>query len=301
MKTFSIINEKGGVGKSSVALNLAYGLSQKGNRVLLIDLDPQHNVSSKLIKREEEIDCSRLQKFKTKIERMDDISFSRSIQLLGDFLKYVDDEEQFVDLSMVLKDPNRIHEAICKTRYANLDLIPATHKLSITDYELKNMRYSEKQLRLALSKVKEFYDVVIIDNSPFESALTYNSIDACPYKGDYVIIPTKIDYESWEGMYHTLHTLLNAQTSPYSDLDFDVMILPTMTAHTKATKIGVETLKKLFPQFVFDQTIRFQSSPVEKTSFDNEILLASQQSQIKKTGVYHDYQAFIEEFTDKCM
>lgn len=299
MKVFSVINEKGGVGKSSLTINLGYGLSKKGLKVLLVDADPQHNISSKLVQNmTQTLDESGLKQFSSKVQEESVRTLMNSNELLRNFLEYSESDD-FVDLSDVLEDPNKIHLAIQHTKYDFLDILPSTHSLSVVDYKLKNARNRDNRLRMALNKVKDIYDVVIIDNSPFESALTYNSISACRYEGDQILIPTKMDYESWEGLHHTIETLLAWLDE--TELDYDFKIVPMMTSRTNSTKMALNTLKALFGHRVFDVDIRYQANPIEKSSFEKEILLASEQKAIQQSGVFQDFNELIEEFYDKCM
>ena len=296
MKVFSVINEKGGVSKTSLSANIAYGLASKyKQRVLLVDADPQHNLSSMMIKRNEKDELVKLDEF---LERLpDEIGIDKAIEELNGFLNYAIEKENSLDLSDVLYKPVSIHEAIVGTKYENVDIVPASHKLSVTDYYLKNERNGYRRLMIALNEVRNEYDVVIIDNSPFSTAITCNAIMACHNEGDRLIIPTKVDYETWEGLNSTLNNLIAWIQD--EGLDCDVSIVRTFVTRTKTTEVGSRILEKLFGDRLLNSSIRFQSSPIQASSFDNSVLLASTSSIIKKSGVFNDYTDLADEIFTK--
>lgn len=297
MRRISVINEKGGVGKTSVALNLAYGLA-KQKRVLLVDLDPQHNLSSKFVDDIEEKEANKLLHF---MESKKDIEYHADfLKAKNDFeemLKYSVEEERLLSISDVLLNPACVKDAVIQTKYENICLLPASHELSIVENRLKNETNRDGRLRKALNIVRDDFDYVIIDNSPFESALTYNSICACYANKDMVLIPAKLDYESFQGICQTMKSIIGC-IEDYN-LDCDIRIITNMVTRTRLASIGYSALKKLFDERVFDTKIRSQASPIEKSSFGSDILLASNKKEVKDSGVYQDYQQFIQEFIEK--
>ncbi len=136
-----IVNQKGGVGKTTTAINLATGLAAIGKRVCVIDLDPQGNASTGL-----------------GVERKDRKVTSYDLLVHG-------------------QDPRK---AILETSIPKLDVIPATIDLSGADLELAPMRKREYRLRMALAKlVKQGeYHTILIDCPPSLSLLTLNALAA---------------------------------------------------------------------------------------------------------------------------
>ena len=137
----AITNQKGGVGKTTTSVNLAYGLSKIGKRVLLVDFDPQGNASSGL---------------------------------------GVDKTQLRLTVLDVIQRVAPISDVIQKTDYKNLDLVPATPQLANAEVELAKAEHRFVRLKEALQQL-EGYDVVIIDSPPSLSLLTVNGLIAAEY------------------------------------------------------------------------------------------------------------------------
>lgn len=138
----AVTNQKGGVGKTTSAVNIAYYLAKSDKRVLLVDLDPQGNASSGL-----GID-------KTQLE---------------------------ATMSEVLLQSVTIDKAIIKTEHKNLSLLPTTSHLANTEVEMAGLQHKFTRLKLALETVGDEFDYIIIDNPPSLSLLTVNGLIAAKY------------------------------------------------------------------------------------------------------------------------
>lgn len=290
MLVMSVQNEKGGCGKSTTSVNLAYGLSQEGKRVLLVDSDPQSNATSVVLRLSKELDVKGMEKTLSYYNDDEFIPLDEARKVLG---WYVSKREFPIDISDVLDNPSNIEQAIVQSPYENLWVLPSSHKLSSSDMKLKNaVRNADGRLRNALDRVEDRFDVVIIDNSPFENALTYNSISACYRSGDTIIIPTKIDQGGLEGLDHTITTMI--EWLEYGDLEYDFKILGTMVNKNKTDITAMKFLRKLFGTRVFDTTVRYQAKPVVSASMAKEILIYKSDS-----GVADDYRKLVKEVLDK--
>lgn len=138
-RIIAVANQKGGVGKSTTAINLSACLAEKGKKVLAIDIDPQGNTTSGL--------------------GMDKNSVDNTLYelLLGEA---------------------EIEEAILPNVVENVDLIPSNVNLSGAEIELVGIEGKEYILRRLLEQIKERYDYVIMDCPPSLSMLTINALTA---------------------------------------------------------------------------------------------------------------------------
>jgi len=136
-KIMSIANQKGGVGKTTTSVNLSAGLASLGNKVLLIDTDPQGNATS------------------------------------GAGINKADVSQCIYN---VLVDEIDAADVVISTDVNNLDIIPATIQLAGAEIELVQIMSRELRLRKALENVKNQYDYIIIDCPPSLGLLTLNAL-----------------------------------------------------------------------------------------------------------------------------
>jgi len=141
-KVFAIVNQKGGVGKTTTAINLASFLSEAGHKVLLVDSDSQSNASS------------------------------------GVGLKIQEIEYSLYDL---LLDPEHAMSALHPTLFENLHIIPSTKDLSGAEIEMVNLPEREFLMKKNLAPFKDHYDFIIIDCPPSLGLLTLNALVASDY------------------------------------------------------------------------------------------------------------------------
>lgn len=169
-RIIAIANQKGGVGKTTTAINLSAGLAQKGNRVLLVDLDPQGNATQGL-----GFDADELE-----------ITITTMIR------KMINKDYAFMKGYGILKHDEGI------------DLMPANIELSILETELISLLFGrEKMLNSYLTMVKGDYDYVIIDCMPSLNLIAINALVAA----DEVIIPLHAQYFSVRGLEQLLQTI----------------------------------------------------------------------------------------------
>lgn len=143
-KVICVTNQKGGVGKTTTAVNLSYYLAKDKKRTLLIDFDPQGNATSGL-------------------------GIDKNDQKLG------------TTMTEVLLGTTELAQAIRHTKYKNYDLAPATPELANAEVEITGMQRKFVRLRDAIRTIESNYDYIIIDSPPSLSLLTVNGMIASNY------------------------------------------------------------------------------------------------------------------------
>lgn len=302
-RIIAIINQKGGVGKTETALNLAYGLGEiKGKRILFIDLDSQAN-STKII-------------MENKNNIIPDNGAKEYKEVFDEFFKKTNDKFASASLALdrivskkgfkydihdVLEEKANINDVILKTRFENIDLIPASGCLEMTDAELKRDLCDNPSLRLrsALDELETEYDYIIVDNQPFMNTLIYNSIAACCNPGDLVIIPVKINRGGLEGVESTINVITKWVTRNRRAFNWkgDIRILHTIRNSTvKTDREWYEIFRESFGDCMFRTSIRNQSGPVTNASMQNKILLEFDPKQ--KCKVTQEYLNLVEEISN---
>lgn len=138
-KIISVVNQKGGVGKTTTAVNLAAGVGILGKKVLLVDADPQGNTTSGY-----------------GISKKDGVNTSYEL-LIG---------------------KAKAQETVIETQFENVDIIPASINLAAAEVDLIEIERREAQLKIALSPLREKYDYIFIDCPPSLGLITINALNA---------------------------------------------------------------------------------------------------------------------------
>lgn len=217
-KIISLVNQKGGVGKTTTSINLASSLGLLGKKVLLVDLDPQGNSTTGVGLEKGEL--------KNSIREA----------LIGSCLP---------------------KEVILKTKYKNLSIIPATINLAGIDIELldkvkKDPTFSKgAQLKRVLDDIKDDYDYILIDCPPSLGILTTNALTA----SNSVLIPVQCEFYALEGIMQLLNTITLARKNLNPKLEIEGVLLTMLDARTILGLDVVENIRSFFKEKVYDTII----------------------------------------------
>ena len=216
-KIFCVANQKGGVGKTTTTVNLAAGLAKVGQRVLMIDLDPQGNATM----------GSGVDKRKLELSVYDVLLESASI-------------------AEARTQSDKLKDAGC-----SYDIRGANRELAGAEVELVEVERREKRLKQAIAAVDAEYDFVLIDCPPSLSMLTLNGL--CCAHG--VIVPMQCEYFALEGLTDLVNTIKQVKANLNDDLQIigllRVMFDPRITLQQQVS----DQLKAHFGDKVFDSMI----------------------------------------------
>ncbi len=240
MRTFVVANQKGGVGKTTTVMNLGASLAQKRKKVLVIDLDPQSNLSSGL----------------GFTQQFDKQSWNST------------DEAPYKNIYNVLVEGEKISAVFVSTTTPNLFLVPSHLSLAGAEIEMVNMISRESLLKKALKEFKEDFDYAIIDCPPSLGLLTINALCAA----DELIIPIQCEYFALEGLGQLIETTkLVKGINP--DLTIGGVILTMYDSRTKLSESVVGDVKEFFKDLAFSsivpRNVRLSEAPsYGKTIFE---------------------------------
>lgn len=238
----SLINMKGGVGKTTLAGQLAHAADRRNLRTLAVDLDPQSNLSQSLLTPEKYVKLLKSSK-------------ATVAALFEQYLPPSDDAAS--------PKPVDIHDVIIKKAgywgTTTLDLIPSRLELSHT---LKNPTGKERRLARALSKVTDQYDLILIDCAPTESILT----EAAYHASRYALVPVKPEFLATIGLPLLARSI---QEFKYENTDHELDICGIVFNHSSSYSEGPEgrrSVKEVQADAkkngwrVFDTHVRYSAS-----------------------------------------
>lgn len=235
-KIIALANQKGGVGKTTTTINLAFDLARRGKKVLVIDLDPQGNTTSGF--------------------GIDKQAVKNSVYevLLGECTP---------------------KEAIGKIAFKNhkekstvsLWLLPSKVDLAGAEIEIADVEGKEYLLRDNMASVCDRYDYILVDCPPSLGLLTVNAMTTA----DSILIPVQCEYYALEGLAQLLNTIGLVQERLNEKLKIEGIVFTMYDSHTKLSRQVVEDVRDNLDLYIFEQPVPRNVRLAEAPSYGEPI------------------------------
>lgn len=228
MHTRVVFNQKGGVGKSSIAVNLAAISAHQGLKTLLIDLDPQAN-SSQYLLGDDATYSSDKPALEPNIENYfeDVLGNQQSKSLIGNAIG-----------SILKTRAKGLESYLHQSPFKNLDVIPASPSLGTLAHALES-KHKIYKLRDALQPLSEHYDRVFIDTPPAFNFFTLSALIAA----DRVLIPFDCDVFSKRALQTLIENVIETQDDHNERLEIEGIVVNQFQAQAKLPREVVQQLK----------------------------------------------------------
>lgn len=211
-KIIAIVNQKGGVGKTTTAVNLASGVGIAGKKVMLVDADPQGNSTS---------------------------GFG------------INKKQVKVTTYELLISTGKLENAVIKTEFKNVDIVPSSMNLAAAEVDLIEMEHREAQLKMALAAARDNYDYIFIDCPPSLGLITINALNAA----DTVLVPIQCEYFALEGLSQLMNTVRQVKRLYNPTIEIEGIVLTMYDGRLNLTAQVVAEIKKYFADKLYKTAI----------------------------------------------
>jgi chromosome partitioning protein len=215
-RIIAVANQKGGVGKTTTTINLAASLALADQRVLLVDVDPQANLTSGVGQKGQAAEAGTVYDALTAADPLDDA-----------------------------------RPFLIATTIDRMQLMPADRNLTGAEIELVPLAQREERLRALLGSIRDDFDYVFIDCPPSLGLLTLNALVAA----DAVLIPLHCEYFALEGLADLVGTMRRVRAGLNPDLDIDGVLLTMFDERTNLGKQVASDVREFFKEKVFSTVI----------------------------------------------
>lgn len=225
----AVVNQKGGVGKTTTAVNLSAAIGKLGRRILVADMDPQGNTTSG---------------YGVNKKNLKQSSYH------------------------ILMGECRITDAIVPTRFANVDMLPASAALYGAEIEMVEMQNRTLMLRKGLASVRDDYDYILFDCPPSLGLITLNALTAA----DSILVPLQPEFYSLEGLTQLMETVRLVKQRYNPELDIFGILFTMFDGRLNLTSQVVREVRKHFPDKVFKTFIPRNVRISEAPSFGEPVV-----------------------------
>lgn len=215
-RVVAVANQKGGVGKTTTTINLAASLAVAGQRVLVVDIDPQGNLTS-------------------------GVGAKDRTAAAGTIYEALTPDTPVLDA----------HPFIVRTSVEQLSIIPADRNLTGAEIEMVPLLRREERLRLLLTSVRDEYDYIFIDSPPSLGLLTLNALVAA----DAVLVPLHCEYFALEGLADLFGTIKRVRGALNPTLDIEGVLFTMFDERTNLGQAVARDVRAFFKEKVFNTVI----------------------------------------------
>ncbi|MFV0288172.1 MAG: ParA family protein [Mycoplasmatales bacterium] len=233
MKIIAITNQKGGVGKTTTAINLAAGLGLYDKKCLIIDIDPQGNAT-------QGVGISKIE-----LEKANKTIYE-----------------------LLISNKEHIEDYIINTKFKNVDIIGSSQHLAGFDSEYKGKIKKELILKHKLEYLKGQYDYVLIDCPPALNSITLNGMAAAAS----ILIPVQSEFYALEGMTQLLNSIQLCKRYLNKSLKIEGILMTMYSTNTKLSESVLQEIQKYFKTYVYNTIIRRNIAIAEAPSYGEPIM-----------------------------